>query len=140
VGLTVAKPFRTPSTGGRSDGWPVLLMRPDLPLMRAFRGAASSTLPGLGRDAGCCRFSLRRAFFEALAGSWLISPDLHLPRLSILEAGFGFRLRVSHVATQTCLPEGLHGRVVGPSVPGEAAPGPSESLASARAEPYPAWV
>jgi hypothetical protein len=65
---------------------------------------------------------------------------LHLPRLSILEAGFGLRLQVSHVAAQTCMPEGLHGRAVGPSVPGEAAPGPLESLASASAEAYPAWV
>jgi hypothetical protein len=53
---------------------------------------------------------------------------------------FGLRLQVSHVAAQTCMPEGLHGRAVGPSVPGEAAPGPLESLASASAEAYPAWV
>src|SRR4029077_20202321 len=38
------------------------------------------------------------------------------------------------------MPEGLHGRAVGPSVPGEAAPGPLEFLASASAEAYPAWV
>ena len=131
----------TPSTGVWLAGWSVVLRRPDLPLMRAFRGAALSTVPGLGHALDAAGFSLHSALFETPCR------DRGQPRLSCVFQGCRSWKRGRWVwcAGEPCgCPDlqagGLDGRAIGPSVPGEAAPGPLRSLALATAEAYPPWV
>jgi hypothetical protein len=47
-GRSAANPQPNAEYGGWSAGWSVVVRRPDLPLMRAFRSAASSTAPICG--------------------------------------------------------------------------------------------